>query len=139
MTSEQIDIVRSTFAQIFFNKEEVGRLFYRRLFAIAPETRPLFKGDVDAQGRKLIDTLGVAVSALRDMPRLKATLRDLGRRHRDYGVQPEHYEIVGKALLDTLEKSLGTAFDETARQAWTTLYGAVAGTMISESSTAVPA
>ncbi|MEM8950696.1 MAG: RNA degradosome polyphosphate kinase, partial [Pseudomonadota bacterium] len=38
---------------------------------------------------------------------LVPVLRDLGARHVEYGVEPEHYDYVGRALLDALEEALG--------------------------------
>jgi len=46
MTPEQIAIVKANFAQVVGQKEFVGMLFYDRLFAIAPETKSLFKGEL---------------------------------------------------------------------------------------------
>ena len=68
MTPEQIKIVRSTFAQVMVQKMEAGRLFYDRLFVIAPDTRAMFRGDVDVQARKLMDTLALAVGAIARRP-----------------------------------------------------------------------
>ena len=129
MTPEQVQLVRSSFAKIVYRKDEVGLLFYDRLFTIAPEVRPLFKSDVEAQSRKLMDTLAVAVNMLRDKDALLAVLADLGRRHRGYGVEAAHYAKVGEALLWTLEKGLGPAFDAPTRAAWVSLYATAAGAM----------
>jgi hemoglobin-like flavoprotein len=129
MTPEQVQIIRLTFSQAMSSKDKVGRMFYDRLFEIAPETRPMFKGDIDAQSRKLMDTLALAIGMLRDMPTLVATLQALAKRHVAYGVRDEHYDTVGAALLWTLEKALGSAFTPEARTAWATLYGAVAKIM----------
>jgi hemoglobin-like flavoprotein len=129
MTSEQVQIIRLTFAQAVAGKDHIGRLFYDRLFTIAPEVRQLFKGDMEAQSRKLIDTLALAVGMIRDMPTLVPTLEALAQRHVGYGVRDEHYDKVGEALLWTLHQSLGPAFTPHAREAWTALYGAVAQIM----------
>ena len=129
MTPEQIKLVRLTLAQILDRKMETGRTFYDRLFTIGPEARGLFKDDIDAQARKLMDTIAVAISSLRDPATLKAMLEDLGRRHVGYGAKDEHYDKVGEALLWALEKVLGAAFTPQVREAWATLYGAVASTM----------
>jgi nitric oxide dioxygenase len=129
MTPEQLAIIRSNFAQVVGQKEAVGMLFYDRLFAIAPETRPMFKGDIVAQSRKLMDTLALAIGMLRDMPSLITTLEGLARRHVSYGVKDEHYAKVGEALIWTLEKGLGAAFTAEAKTAWTALYGAISDVM----------
>ena len=129
MTPEKVQIIKLTFAQVMSNKEKVGRLFYDRLFAIAPETRALFTGDMDQQSRKLMDTLALAIGMLRNMPTLIATLESLAQRHVGYGVRDEHYDKVGEALLWTLERGLGAAFTPDARTAWTALYGVVSDIM----------
>ena len=129
MTPEQVKIVKLTFAQVMGQKDQVAQMFYDRLFTIAPETRSLFKGNMEAQGRKLMDTLALAIGMLRDMPTLVSTLEALAHRHVGYGVRDEHYDKVGEALLWTLERGLGPAFTPEARAAWTALYGAVAQIM----------
>jgi hemoglobin-like flavoprotein len=129
MTPEQAQIIKLTFAQVMRDRDKVGWMFYDRLFSIAPEVKPLFKGDVAEQSRKLMDTLALAVGMLRDMPTLVITLEGLARRHVGYGVKDEHYDKVGEALLWTLEKGLGDAFTAQVRDAWTALYVAVAKIM----------
>ena len=103
MTPEQVKLIKLSFAQVAQNKDQAGQLFYDRLFAIAPETRAMFKGDMAAQSRKLMDTLALAIGMLRDMPSLVMTLEGLARRHVAYGVKDEHYDKVGEALLWTLQ------------------------------------
>jgi hemoglobin-like flavoprotein len=129
MTPEQAQIIKLTFAQVMRERDKVGRMFYDRLFSIAPEVKPLFKGDIAEQSRKLMDTLALAVGMLRDMPTLVITLEGLARRHVGYGVRDEHYDKVGEALLWTLEKGLGDAFTPQVRDAWAALYVAVAKIM----------
>ena len=129
MTPEQIQLVRLSFVKVMDIKAAAGRLFYERLFTIAPEVRPMFKGDIGAQADKLMETLGVAVSALKNPAALSPILAQLAKRHKGYGVRDEHYDKVGEALLWTLEQGLGEAFTPEVKQAWAELYGNVATTM----------
>jgi hemoglobin-like flavoprotein len=129
MTPEQVQLIRLTFVQVMNRKQEAGRMFYERLFSIAPDTRPMFRSDIDAQSQKLMDTLALAISGLRDLPSLVSMLEALALRHVGYGVQDKHYDEVGAALLWTLERMLGPAFTPDARVAWTALYGTVAQVM----------
>ncbi|MBI4273405.1 MAG: hemin receptor [Rhizobiales bacterium] len=129
MTPEQISIIKLTFVRVLDIKQEAGRLFYDRLFTIAPDTRAMFGSDIDKQARKLMDTLALVISSLRSESAVATMLDDLGRRHAAYGVRDEHYAKVAEALLWTLERGLGDAFTPEARAAWTTLYGVVAETM----------
>jgi nitric oxide dioxygenase len=129
MTPEQIQIVRLSFVQVMDIKAAAGRLFYERLFTIAPEVRPMFKSDIGAQADKLMETLGVAISALKNPAALSPILAQLARRHVNYGVRDEHYDKVGEALLWTLEHGLGDAFTPEVKKAWADLYAHVAATM----------
>ena len=48
--------------------------------------------------------LATAVSNLHRLDTILPAVRDLGSRHRGYGVTTEHYAPVGAALLWTLEQ-----------------------------------
>ena len=85
-------------------------MFYDRLFALDPAVRPLFKGDMREQGRKLMMMIGTAVAGLSDLPRLVPAVQSLGKRHAGYGVRDAHYDSVGLALLKTLRQGIGVAF-----------------------------
>ncbi|MEO1498271.1 MAG: globin family protein [Planctomycetota bacterium] len=130
MTPRQIELVQSTWADVEPIADTAARLFYRRLFEIAPEVRPLFTTSVSEQGDKLMKTLAVVVAGLKKLETIVPAVEDLGRRHVDYGVQSEYYDAVGEALLWTLEQGLGRAFTQEAREAWGEAYRTLAGVMI---------
>jgi len=50
-------------------------------------------------------------------------LRALGRKHATYGVGATHYDVAGRALVDTLAAALGAGFTPELRRAWTEVYG----------------
>jgi hemoglobin-like flavoprotein len=129
VSPEQLQLVRLTFIQISGRKQEAGRLFYDRLFAIAPETKPMFRGDMDVQATKLLDMLALAIGSFRDMSSLIPLLESLAVRHIGYGVRDADYDKVGEALFWTLEQILGPAFTPIVRAAWATLYGTIADVM----------
>jgi nitric oxide dioxygenase len=129
MTPEQINLVRLSFVGVLNIRQEAGRLFYERLFAIAPDTRALFKGDIESQGRKLMDTLALTVGSLTNPNGLERMLDGLAKRHAGYGVEDAHFDKVGEALMWTLQKGLGEAFTDEAAAAWAALYTQVAARM----------
>lgn len=126
MTPDQIAKVQDSFKQVAAVKEAAAVQFYDRLFTLDPDLRPLFKGDMAEQQRKLMATIGLAVNTLKNPEALAGPLRDLGARHRDYGVRDEHFATVAAALLWTLERNLGDAFTVDVRDAWVALYDLVA-------------
>ena len=129
ISTEQINLVRQTFGLIEPIAPQAAALFYDRLFEIAPEVRPLFKHNMDEQGRKLMQMIGIAVANLDTLEEIVPAIQALGKRHATYGVEPAHYEAVGAALLWTLEKGLGYAFTPEVRQAWALVYATLADVM----------
>jgi hemoglobin-like flavoprotein len=130
---DDVQRIRESFAHLHRRKAETGEIFYNRLFEIAPEVRPLFKGDMKAQSVKLMEMLTVAIATLNDREGLAILLRKLGREHKGYGVKDSHYDRVGEALIWTLRTSLGDAFTPRLEQAWTQLYTDIANVMIAAS------
>lgn len=130
LTDTQKELVRGTWAQVLPISDEAARLFYSRLFEIDPSVEPLFaETNMDQQGKKLMQTIDVAVAGLDNLDRISPAVEDLGRRHVDYGVREEHYETVGAALLWTLRQGLGKDFTPEAEEAWAETYGALATLM----------
>lgn len=130
MQSPGTQLVQSTFAELTPLVQEVGRIFYRELFAIDPSLRSLFVGNIDRQGEKLMQMIGAAVGLLDQPQRLMPVLHQLGRRHVGYGVRPAHYDTVGLALIRTLELGLQDRFTDEVRAAWIKFYRLVATAMI---------
>ena len=130
MTPVQVHLVRSSFARIEAIKDQAAALFYQRLFELDPNLRPLFKGDMAAQGGKLVAALGIVVGALDRLENILPLVRQLGRRHAAYGVRPDHYVTVGQALIGTLAQALDADFTRETRRAWTDAYGRLAWAMI---------
>jgi hemoglobin-like flavoprotein len=129
MTPQQIDLVTSSWAAVRPMADSAAALFYARLFEADPSLRPLFRGDLQQQGRKLMAALDLAVAGLPRWERLQPVLRQLGARHAGYGVKPQHYDTVGAALLWTLQQGLAEGFSRDVGEAWAQAYAAVAAAM----------
>ncbi len=132
MEATDIALIQSSFAEVNPIAEQAAALFYGRLFEIAPAVRPLFKGDMAEQGRKLMATLSYVVNGLSDLPSILPAASGLAKRHVAYGVKPEHYGPVGEALLWTLEKGLGPKWTPGTAAAWGKAYSTLSGYMIAE-------
>jgi nitric oxide dioxygenase len=129
MTPAQIDEVKRSFVLITPIADQAGISFYTRLFEIDPSLRSLFKSDIEAQSKKLMQMLAIAVNGLDRLETIVPAVQALGARHAAYGVTDAHYDTVGSALLWTLEQGLGSAFTPKAREAWTAVYLLLADTM----------
>jgi hemoglobin-like flavoprotein len=129
MTPEQIKLIQTSFERVLPIADTAAELFYNRLFELDPALRPLFRGDLREQGRKLMTMIRFVVVGLSRLDQLVPAVQDLGRRHAGYGVQPGHYATVGAALLWTLECGLGDEFTPQVAAAWAEAYTILADTM----------
>lgn len=129
MTPEQITLIQTSFAQVLPIADTAAALFYGRLFELDPSLKPLFKGDMHEQGRKLMTMIRVVVNGLKRLDQLVPAIQELGRRHAGYGVRADHYTTVGAALLWTLGQGLGDQFTPEVEAAWVAAYTVLAETM----------
>jgi len=130
LTPQQKRLVRESFESLEEYSDTAVRLFYGRLFEIAPPVRGLFKVDIREQSRKLHDMLASIVGTLDRFDELKPVLADLGRRHVAYGAQPAHYDALRTALLWALGHALNTEFDAPTKAAWDLLLRSVSSAML---------
>ena len=129
MTPEQKQLIRESFPAIREMAGPVSLLFYGRLFALEPALRPMFRQDIELQGRKLMDMLTAVVDNLDHFEGLAPTLRSLGQKHAGYGVRPEYYQTVARALMWALGQALDTQFYPELRTAWLAIIEAVSLSM----------
>jgi len=132
MTPDQVKAIQDSFAKVVPISQQAAAMFYGRLFEIAPAVRPLFRGDIEEQGRKLMAMLGAVVNGLGNLETLLPAASALAKRHIDYGVKANDYEPVGAALLWTLERGLGPQWTPALKAAWTEAYTVLADFMIAE-------
>jgi hypothetical protein len=78
----------------------------------------------------LLAALVLVRKSLRDLDELVPKLYALGARHVDYGALPEHYPVVGEALIGAMAEVAGPAWTREYEVAWTEAVGVVAGVMI---------
>jgi hemoglobin-like flavoprotein len=130
MTPRQIELVKTSFAKIAPLKDQAAELFYCRLFELDPSLRLMFRSDMTEQKQKLMIAIAMVVAALDKLETILPSVKELGRRHHEYGVQKRHYDVVGAALLWTLEIGLGNGWTRELSEAWATAYTALATVMM---------
>jgi len=131
MTSRQIELVRSSWAQVTsIDEVTFGIGFYNRLFEIAPDLEPMFKRPIPEQSRKLMTILDHVIEKLDSLDDIVENIVKLAQRHESYGVKPEHYTLVGEALLWTLKRELGDEWDDDLKFAWTMCYVSISTAML---------
>lgn len=129
MDTGQITLIKNSWEKVLPISEAAAELFYGKLFELDAELKPLFNGDMNEQGAKLMKTLNTVVNSLDKLDTIVPVVQDLGVRHVNYGVKDEHYDTVAVALLWTLSQGLSDDFTDEVKEAWTTAYNLLATTM----------
>lgn len=129
ITPQQKELVQTTWTMVVPIADKAAELFYGRLFELEPEYKKMFKNDMTEQGKKLMKTINIAVAALDDVEPLVPVLKQMGADHAGYGVVERDYNVVGAALLWTLEQGLGEAFTDEVKSAWGAVYELLASVM----------
>ncbi|MBE9032493.1 globin [filamentous cyanobacterium LEGE 11480] len=142
--SLQVELLEQSFEKVKPQAEAFAASFYDTLFTDAPAAKPLFAHvSIEEQAGKLLKSLVFVVNNLRNSEALVGALEGLGARHVKYGALPEHYPLVGAALLKTFESYLGADWTPDVKQAWVDAYGVITEVMLkgadySEAEVALP-
>lgn len=121
--------VQSSWEKLLPAQDQVARTFYAKLFELDATMKPLFKNDLEEQGKKLTQMITFAVRGLDKPGSILPGVKALGRRHSSYGVKDEDYDTVGEALIFTLEESLKEDFTAEVKTAWLEVYLLLSNTM----------
>lgn len=123
--------VRESWASLAGDEALVSEVFYRRLFAAAPEKAKLFaNADMELQRLKFAEMITDIVRFAHRPEALEEDLHHLADRHIDYGVAAADYDAVGGVLLASLEEVLGERFTPEIKAAWSEAYTHAAQTML---------
>ena len=128
-------------------KRVVGVQLFQKLFILEPEIQLVFgipssvdpRSDTILQNKRFvthaqyfIEMIDRALGMLGpDIELLTEILFDLGRKHVKYGVKPEYFPSMGRALIETVGDNLSEdQFTEEIRADWLEIYSALSYDMI---------
>jgi NAD(P)H-flavin reductase/hemoglobin-like flavoprotein len=123
-------VVRRVIDEIEPVSDSVTAYFYAMLFVQYPQLRDLFPASMDSQRDRLFRALVTAMKLIDDMDVLTRYLTELGRGHRKYGTQPDHYPAVGECLIAAVSQYAQRSWDEAAEAAWVRAYTTISQIMI---------
>ncbi|MCB1541530.1 MAG: hypothetical protein KDJ25_12050 [Rhodoblastus sp.] len=129
MTRDQAQIVEDSFAAIGPVTLAMGEAFYENLFETAPDMRALFSHETSDQAMRFAQVLAYVVSNLRAPDQLLPIIRNLGARHREFGVVAEHFAPFKTALLRTLRDKMGNHWGTEVETAWSSTFDMLAKEM----------
>ena len=129
-TDEQIELVRSSWERVSELRQDndsavispahaFGLAFYDALFALEPDTRLLFN-NIFPQARALTGMISCLTRAPASVTAATTVqqLQQLGSRHAQYNVHPDHLALVGPAFVSALKQRLGTEYTPDIGDAW---------------------
>lgn len=122
--------LRETLALLDGQHDEMIQAFYASLFARHPNLRELFPADMSHQRAKFAQAIYHVVSIADDRARLTAYLESLARDHRKFGVQTEHYRLVGPIFTGAMSNVIGHMWTERYEKAWLHTFDLIATTMV---------
>ncbi|GII25047.1 globin domain-containing protein [Planosporangium mesophilum] len=124
------DALRKSWRHVEELGDEAATTFYSFLFTADPRLRSMFPMGMSEQRDKLLKALGHIVANVDDIRLLSSFASQLGRDHRRFGVVAHHYQTVGRALMETLRRSLGPGWTPELAADWMRAYNFVAQLMI---------
>jgi NAD(P)H-flavin reductase/hemoglobin-like flavoprotein len=128
--SRDAELIKKSLVLVEPMADKVAAHFYALLFLDRQHIRDMFPPMMDAQRGRLFRAL---VQIMQDIDRpeaIEAFLADLGRDHRKFDVQPDHYGLVGECLVAAMKRFVGDDWTEETEAAWRSAYKVIAGRMI---------
>ncbi len=141
MTPQQARLLAESFSKIENRLYELGSLVHRRLFEISPESRRLFKGDMEEQALKMARVFGEFARLQRRSQHFMPVtgkageviipgIGSLGARHEiNYGVRSKHFGHMREALLYAIKSLLGRDYNDEIGLAWSEAFDMLANSM----------
>lgn len=134
LSKETIDTVKATIPFLAENASKLTAHFYQRMFRENPEVKAYFNAAHQVSGSQQ-GALAASVCAfarnIETPENLASAVSLIANKHASLGVQPEHYPIVGKHLLASIDELLNPAPPEIL-EAWGEAYGFLAEVLINQ-------
>jgi hemoglobin-like flavoprotein len=130
MTPEQIELVQRAWGKVTALNHSYVQEVYEELFRLSPELITLFPDPAGMPVAKVSETLNTVITSLEQLDAMGFIIRDLGRRHRKFKVEPHQFTLLKQALTTVLTRRLGANFKPELAEAWSQMYDEIAALML---------
>ena len=133
ITESQKDLIKGTIPVLKEHGVALTSHFYNRMFTHNPELKHIFNmgNQQNARQQTALATAVLAYAEHIDNPAaLLSAVKHIGQKHSSLNIRPEHYQIVGKHLLASIQEVLGNAATPELIEAWKVAYFQLADLMI---------
>lgn len=121
LSQETRNIVRATVPVLEQHGVDITKTFYRNMLDDHKELLNIFNRVNQVKGAQPTALATTVLAAAKHIDNLEAILphvEQIGHKHRALQIQPEHYPIVGKHLLNAIRQVLGDAASPEILNAW---------------------
>lgn len=133
LTDHHISVIKSTIPLLESAGPALTAHFYKRLFQHNPELQNIFNMSNQRNGRQgvaLFEAVAAYAKNIENLAALTGAVERIAQKHTSFNVQPEHYQVVGHHLIETLRELAGDAFTAEVEESWTAAYTFLAGIFI---------
>ncbi|CCK77328.1 MAG: NO-inducible flavohemoprotein [Oleispira antarctica] len=133
LSNEHIQLVKSTVPLLEASGSAITDYFYNRLFTHNPEAQNIFNMSNQASGKQsfaLFSAIAAYAKNLDNVEQLLSMVERIAQKHTSLNIQPEHYDLVGHHLIETLRELVPEQFTADVEEAWTVAYQALAAIFI---------
>jgi len=133
LTTDHIAVIKSTVPLLEAGGPAITDYFYNRMFTHNPELKDIFNMSNQQTGKQkvaLFEAILAYAKNIDNLSVLKHAIERIAQKHTSFYIQPEHYQVVGLHLIETLRELLPEQFTEQVEAAWTAAYGVLAGVFI---------
>ncbi|KAK8165238.1 globin-like protein [Phyllosticta citrichinensis] len=133
LTPAQVAIIKSTAPVLAEHGNTITTVFYKNMLDVHKELNDIFNTVNQLNGhqpRALATALYAYASHIDDLGVLSPAVELIVHKHASLYIRPEHYEIVGKYLLEALAQVLGAALTPEIHDAWAAAYWQLADLLI---------
>jgi nitric oxide dioxygenase len=138
LSAQTIATVKSTIPLLESAGVAITDHFYKRMFRLNPELKNIFNMANQANGRQqfaLFSAIAAYAKNIDNLSVLAQLVERVAHKHTSFFIQPQHYDIVGHHLIETLRELAPQDFTPEVEQAWSEAYGALANIFIDREDT----
>ncbi|MGV3640276.1 MAG: NO-inducible flavohemoprotein [Adhaeribacter sp.] len=132
ITASQKELIKATVPVLKAHGVALTTHFYKRMFTHNPELKNVFNMGNQQSGKQQV-ALAMAVlnyaENIDDPAPLLPSVTQIGHKHVSLDIRPEHYQIVGKHLLASIQEVLGEGASPELLAAWGVAYSQLASLM----------
>ncbi|CAE6995713.1 hypothetical protein CFE70_000150 [Pyrenophora teres f. teres 0-1] len=135
LTPSQVQTIKSTVPVLAEYGAAITTRFYEDMLIAHPELKNIFNNTHQTTGHQaqaLAGALYAYAANIDDLGKLSPAVELICHKHASLYIRAEHYDVVGKHLLETMSTVLGNAATPEIIEAWGAAYWQLANIMIAK-------